>query len=194
VRSAAGLYRLHAVIALGGGLGVLLGLLVALDASTTHRQPPGMLVTAVLFSPSTSVKADAALLLALGAIVAVTAGLGLRAVAAECRAQRRAKRLLHARRVVPAPSSTVRVFAEERPRAFCHGLLRPHIYVSSGAWRSSTRRSSRRCSRTSAITHGDVTRCASPSPGCSAARCSSCRCCHDCWSATPTPLSSPLCC
>jgi len=57
-------------IALGGGLAVALGLLVALDHASTHERPPPMLLAAVLFSPSTIAVADAALLLALAVIAA----------------------------------------------------------------------------------------------------------------------------
>lgn len=41
--------RLLLAIAFGGVLGVLLGLLVALDAATTHQQSPRTLVAAVVF-------------------------------------------------------------------------------------------------------------------------------------------------
>jgi Zn-dependent protease with chaperone function len=133
VRRAASLYRLHLAIALGGSLAVLLGLLVALDAATTHQQAPRMLVLAVVFSPSTISGANAALLLALGAITTVSLALGLRAAAIEYRAQRRASRLLGSSARVAVGSAGVRVIGDERPRAFCHGLLRPRIYVSSGA-------------------------------------------------------------
>lgn len=92
--SATGLYRLHLAIALGGGLSVLLALLVAVDAATTHQQSPGVLIATVPFSGSTIPDADAALLLGLGVIVASSLGLGARAARLECGSQRRASRLL----------------------------------------------------------------------------------------------------
>lgn len=132
VPRAAGLYRLHLTIALGGGLCVLLALLVAVDAATTHQQSPGALVATVLFSDSSIMAVEAALLLALGAMVISSSWLGLRAAWIECRGYRRASTLLRSTHRVAANSAAVRVFDDWRPRAFCHGLVRPRIYVSSG--------------------------------------------------------------
>lgn len=129
---AARLYRLHLAIALGGSLGVLLALLVAVDAATTHAQSPGMLIATVLFSGSTTPGVDAALLLGLGVIVASSLGLGVRAAWTEWCAQRHANRVLHASTGVAVGSAVVHVIRDDRPRAFCHGLLRPRIYLSSG--------------------------------------------------------------
>lgn len=129
---AAGLYRLHLAIALGGVLGVVLALLVAVDAATTHAQPPGTLIATVFYSGRLVPGAGAALLLGLGAIVAVSLGLGLRAAAIELCAQRRAHRVLRGSASVTVGSAAVHVIDEDRPLAFCHGLLRPRIYLSSG--------------------------------------------------------------
>jgi len=131
VGNAAGLYRLHLTIALGGSLGVVLALLVAVDAVTTHRQSPGMLIGTILFPESILSGASAALLLALGVIVTTSLGLGLRAAWHEYRSQRRPIGILRASRVVEVAGVTVGVICDDRRRAFCHGLLRPRIYVSS---------------------------------------------------------------
>lgn len=133
MRRAAGLYRLHLAIAFGGGLGVLLGLLVALDAATTHQQSPRTLVAAVVYSQRSIPGADAALLLLLGAIAACSVAFGLRAVLIEWRAQHRVSQVLRSSETVTVGATTVGVIQDDRPRAFCHGLLRPRIYVSSGA-------------------------------------------------------------
>lgn len=133
MRSAARLYRLHLAIALGGGLAVVLGLLVALDAAATHEQSPRTLVVAVVFSEPSLAGSDAALLLVLGAIATCSLAFGLRATLIEWRAQRRVSRVLRASQTVAVGAATVGVICEYRPRAFCHGLLRPRIYISSGA-------------------------------------------------------------
>ena len=133
MRSATGLYRLHLAIALGGGLGVILGLLVALDAAATHEQSPRTLIAAIIFSQPSIHGADAALLLLLGAIAVCSLAFGLRATLTEWRAQRRVSDLLRVSQTVTVGGTTIGVISEDRPRAVCHGLLRPRIYVSSGA-------------------------------------------------------------
>lgn len=126
------MYRLHVAIALGGGFGVCLALLVAVDALTTHRQSPQALVATVLASKSSISPADAMLLLALAVIVVSSIGLGARAAWAEFCAYRRANRAVRGSRSVGVDGSVVGVLSDRRPRAFCHGFLRPGIYVSSG--------------------------------------------------------------
>ena len=76
--------------------------------------------------------ASAALLLGLGVIVAASVALGLRASWHECRSQLRAVGILRASAIVELGGVAVRVIADDRPCAFCHGLLRPRIYVSTG--------------------------------------------------------------
>lgn len=132
MRRAAGLYRLHVAIALGGGLAVLLGLLVALDAATTHQQSPRTLIAAIAYSQPSIPGADAATLL-LGAIVACSVAFGLRSTLIEWRAHHRLSHALRSSHTVTVGATTVGVLSDMRPRAFCHGLLHPRIYVSSAA-------------------------------------------------------------
>lgn len=133
---AAGLYRLHAVIALGGALGVLLALLVAVDAAITHHQSPAALISIIVSSRTMTSDTGAALLLTLVGVVSCSMGLGVRAFWVECCSHWRATRLLRGSRSLGAGNGAVRVIADDRPRAFCHGLLRPRIYVSSGTLRA----------------------------------------------------------
>lgn len=128
---AAGLYRLYAAIALGGALGVLLALLVAVDAAMTHHWSPGALIASLVSTPTVSSDTGAALLLTLGGVVSCSMGLGVRAIWVECCSHWRAHRLLRGSRRLHTTVGAVRVIADDRPRAFCHGLLRPRIYVSS---------------------------------------------------------------
>lgn len=129
---AAGLYRLHAAIAFGGALGVLLALLVAVDAAVTHHQSPGALISSLFSAATMSADTGAALLLTLGGVVSCSMGLGLRAFWVECCSHWRAGRLLRGSRSLRMGVGAIRVIADDRPRAFCHGLLRPRIYVSCG--------------------------------------------------------------
>jgi Zn-dependent protease with chaperone function len=133
VRRAAGLYRLHLAIAFGGGLGLVLGSLVAWDAARTHQQSPRMLVAAVMFSQPSIAGGDAALLLMLGALVTSSLAFGVRAAVIEWRGQQRLGQILRRSARIEVGAHAVGVFREDRPRAFCHGLMRPRIYVSSGA-------------------------------------------------------------
>jgi hypothetical protein len=65
----------------------------------------------------------------LGAVVTARAVLG---ATRELAAARRFDRWLAARRLRPHPAG-VTVIDEERPQAFCAGLLRPRVFVTSGA-------------------------------------------------------------
>jgi Zn-dependent protease with chaperone function len=75
----------------------------------------------------------AAITLALAALGAIVVYLALRGVLRELAANRRFARSIRAR--VVGRSGDVCVFEDERPQAFCAGLLRPRVYLSSGAAR-----------------------------------------------------------
>ncbi len=79
------------------------------------------------------VNAAAAIVLALAALGAIVVALGLRAAARELRENRRFARAVRARGV--REHGDVRVFDDPRAQAFCAGLLRPRLYVSTGATR-----------------------------------------------------------
>ncbi len=130
---AACLYRVHLTVAVAGGLAALLGLLVAVDAATAHRRSPAGVVSAVAVSQPPAAGAQAALIVLLGAIAGTTLLFGVRAIAVECRAQIRARRLLGTSSQLTLADQPVWVTRDERPLAFCYGLLRPRVYVSEGA-------------------------------------------------------------
>ena len=133
MRSAARLYRLHLSLALTGALAVVLVLLVAVDAATTHQLSPSVLVVGVAVPRPPLAGFDAALLLMLGAIATGSVAFGLRAVVVECVAQRHARRALRGSARIAVDDAVIRVTGDDRPNAFCHGLLRPQVYVSRGA-------------------------------------------------------------
>jgi bla regulator protein blaR1 len=79
------------------------------------------------------VNAAAAVVLALAALGAVVVVLALRASLRELRENRRFARAMRARTV--RDFGDVRVFEDPSAQAFCAGLLRPRLYVSTGATR-----------------------------------------------------------
>ena len=75
-----------------------------------------------------------AILVTVLAGIGVAAGAGaLRSLDRHCRAQRRLVRRLNVLRQLPVGGVTAHVFGDSRPQAFCAGLLRPRIYLSTGA-------------------------------------------------------------
>lgn len=76
----------------------------------------------------------AVIALALAALGALVIYLALRGVVRELAANQRFSRSIRAR--VIRRSGQVCVFEDERPQAFCAGLLRPRVYLSSGAARA----------------------------------------------------------
>lgn len=79
------------------------------------------------------INAAAAVVLALAALGAVVVVLALRASLRELRENRRFARAMRARQM--RDLGDLRVFEDPRPQAFCAGLLRPRLYVSTGATR-----------------------------------------------------------
>ncbi|MDQ3678731.1 MAG: M56 family metallopeptidase [Actinomycetota bacterium] len=77
--------------------------------------------------------APAILVTALASLGVASGFRGARAVVRHHRSQRRLRRRLHVLDRVRSGSVSAEVFADSRPQAFCIGLLRPRIYLSSGA-------------------------------------------------------------
>ena len=75
----------------------------------------------------------AAIALALAALGAIVVYLAVRGVVREVASNRQFARSIRAR--VVRRSGDVCVFDDERPQAFCAGLLRPRVYLSTGAAR-----------------------------------------------------------
>jgi Zn-dependent protease with chaperone function len=75
--------------------------------------------------------AGAVAVLALAALGLIVLLVGIRAAAREVRADARFRRVLS--EITPGGIGGARIIEDERPRAFCAGLLRPHVYISRGA-------------------------------------------------------------
>ena len=117
-----------------GILGLVSALFVITRLFESWRVTPGASHVVTVFGQRLSYPAANA-----GAVVVTTlAGLGLLMLAAaawglarELLADRSFRRALEARS--PIALHGARVFNDERPQAFCAGLLHPRVYISSGA-------------------------------------------------------------
>jgi len=118
-----------------GALGIGSALLVVLRLLETWQIEPGAVANRVsvlgaqLSYPTANLAALAVLCQALLGLVVLAAG--TRAAVREVRAVRRFNAWVGAR--VECAAQDVLVIAHERPAAFCAGLFRPRIYVSSAA-------------------------------------------------------------
>jgi Zn-dependent protease with chaperone function len=130
-RWALALYAIVIVLGAGGLLAATFSLAtgigrLGIDGRTPHRLAIlGLHVSYPYANPPAMVLVTLA---AIGAVVLVT---GVRALARHLAAHRSFMRGLAA--LDPRPRGDVLVFCEERPQAFCAGLARPRVYVSSGA-------------------------------------------------------------
>jgi hypothetical protein len=134
VSKARGVFGLHLAVGLAGIAVTALALFVALTAVTFDAPSSTALLEAC--------RSFALPELTVGSVVAL--GLGSVAFAVLALAARSAVRQLHATRrfvstlelVGPAPTGDATLFAGDRPQAFCSGLIRPRIYLSTGALRA----------------------------------------------------------
>lgn len=121
---------------LGLGAVSVLTLLVALAAVPYAIAPalptPGDIASACRqFMLAASV--PAMLVTVLASIGTASGALALRTIVRHHNAQRRLMRRLDVLDVLRVGRMTAQIFADVRPQAFCAGLVRPRIYLSSGA-------------------------------------------------------------
>jgi BlaR1 peptidase M56 len=118
-----------------GGLGLASSLFVIFRLSQTWRVSPGAtshefsILGRELSYPAANLPAVVVVVLALIGLVVILMMLAgaVRELVAAGRVRRRLRAL------APRESGGVLVFADERPRAFCAGLLTPRVYLSTGA-------------------------------------------------------------
>jgi len=129
--SARRLFWLHGVLS-AAGIAVALGALGVAAGVVSLSVPPVAQTLAACRSWLTSLHSLALLVFALGAL-GVTAL--VRVLITVVRAQRSTRTYLRALQTVEAISGhpSVRVVADPTPLAFCAGLLRPRVYLSTGA-------------------------------------------------------------
>ena len=133
MRSARHFYRLS--LALGAaGAGVLtLGAAVALHSINFGAPSLARLLSAcqdVVLSSSTAMSA---VVLAFTGVGLAVLSLAIRSLLGHYRAQRRVLASLSVQREIEQGDTVVTVFAHGLPKAFCAGLLKPRIYLSSAA-------------------------------------------------------------
>ena len=131
--SARRLYRIHLAVALLAGSAVS----VAAAAALTRLQfglPSGQAIVAACrrVVPLQSGLAIF-LVVALIAMGAMVVALAVRSALRQIRQQRQALRTLEALRATELGGRSVTMFRHAGPQAFCAGLLRPRIYVSTAA-------------------------------------------------------------
>jgi len=133
VRSASRFYRLSVVLGIAGAGVVALAVAVAVRSVTLGTPSEARLLSAcqeVVLSGST---ATSAIVLGFTGVGLAVLSLAIRSLLAHYRAQRRVLSALPLVREITLRGTVATVFAHERPRAFCAGLLRPRIYLSSAA-------------------------------------------------------------
>lgn len=132
VRSARSLYRLNVVVAALGLLAVFAAIGVAGSAIRLEAASLADIVAACrrIFVPQ-----DLTMLavLSMGSVSLATLGLAARAVMRRVRAQRRFARTVQVVDRLDVDGVQIAVVEDDRPQAFCAGLLRPDVYLSTGA-------------------------------------------------------------
>ena len=129
-------------LAVAWGAGLLLGLLaVASFVPVFARLLESWRVSARAVSHHVSIlgqslsypaaNAGAIIVLALALLGGIVTAIAICAIVSELRAARRLARRLA--RLHPAPRDGVFVIDDERPEAFCAGLLRPRVYITTAA-------------------------------------------------------------
>jgi len=133
VRSAGRFYRVIAALGAIAAAVVVLAVAVAVRSLSLGAPTPDRLLQAcreVVFSRQTGISA---LVLALTGIGLAVLGLAVRSAVRHCRAQRAVLSRLQVHRDTTYRGTALSVFAHESPEAFCAGVLRPRVYVSTGA-------------------------------------------------------------
>lgn len=133
MRSARRFYRLSVGLGAAGALAAALAVAVAVRSLDLAKTSPTGLLQAcrdVVFSGQTAISALVLGLTGTGLSVLV---LALRSTVRNYRAQRRVLSRLPLSHHTVYRGVPLSVFAHDRPEAFCAGLLRPRVYLSSAA-------------------------------------------------------------
>lgn len=133
MRSARRFYRVSLVLGAAGAAVAMLAVLVAVRSLSLGAPSAATLLQAcqeVVFSGQTLISAA---VLALAGIGLSVLGLAVRSMVRQYRAQRRVLSRLPVQYETAYRGTPVTVFAHESPEAFCAGLLRPRVYLSSAA-------------------------------------------------------------
>lgn len=135
MRNAASAWRLQLALAGVGAVAVGLILVAAANRVALGLPPAGVLLSACRRFVLPQANAASILVLLAASLGLAVLAAGARAAARELGAQRRVLGALRLGPTVAIGPWRARLFADPAPRAFCAGLLRPRVYVSSGARR-----------------------------------------------------------
>lgn len=133
VGSARWLYRLGLALAAVALSALVLATGLALTSVDLRAPDPGALVVACRAALSPQLSWPALAVALLGGISVATFALGVRSVARQSIQRRRYLRRLRIVESFEIDGTTVFLFEDERPQAFCAQLLRPRIYLSTVA-------------------------------------------------------------
>jgi Zn-dependent protease with chaperone function len=125
-----GLRRAEFAVAAFGLTGLLVGVVLAVDAVRFHRE---VLVDALAALPHGELHARGMLLIALAVFDVLALSRAAGSLGRGVRAHRRVVGGMPVVAALDVAGRTVRIVPGAEPRAFCAGLLRPGVYVSEGA-------------------------------------------------------------
>jgi hypothetical protein len=128
VTDAARVLRLHLALA-AAGVGALAFVVAALISALRFEMPPGAEQHSHWELVRSALSPGSVATLALGSL---SIAVGIAALASLRRQWRRSRAFVRGLAVV-REHGDVRVIAEDRPMAFCAGLLHPRVHVSTGA-------------------------------------------------------------
>ena len=132
MHSARAYYRLHVALASLAGAAVFAGAWVVWQAVGTAPTSPAELLEACRAAFAT-VSPGSVLVLALAGLTGASVFRGARSLVGQLRTARRLSRRFRALDEIGIDGFPVRVLDDPRPHAFCAGLLRPRVYISTGA-------------------------------------------------------------
>jgi hypothetical protein len=133
MRSATRIYRFEIALGLLGSGAVALGLLVVLRALDFSLPSAGAMFAACRGVLIPDAGAGGLLLLALAGVGTLSLTLGFRSLVRQVRGKHRFLARLRIVRVSEVADTRVAVFESVGPEAFCAGLLKPRIYLSTAA-------------------------------------------------------------
>ena len=132
MRSARNYYLLHVVLAAVAGATILAGIWVVWHAVGTAPRSTAELLEACR-SAFATMSPGSVLVLALAGLTFTSVFRALRSLVSQLGTAHRLSRRFRSLDEVDIDGMRVRVLDDERPHAFCAGLLRPRVYISSGA-------------------------------------------------------------
>jgi len=131
VSKARGIFGLQLALGAAGVAVTSLALFVALTAVTLDAPSSAALFEACRSFVLPQLSLGSVVALALGSVAFAVLALAARSALRQLHNTRQFFRKL--RPLGPAPNGAATLFADEAPQAFCAGLLRPRVYISTGA-------------------------------------------------------------